>query len=92
MELVIDWAQIKDKDCLYDTLFEQLNSPSWHGRNLNALRDSVIVGDINGVEPPYKVLIRNENEIAEGLIELAEGVKEVFVDASRENEEIEIVY
>ncbi len=92
MELVIDWAQIKDKDSLYDTLFEQLNSPSWHGRNLNALRDSVIVGDINGVEPPYKVLIRNENEIVESLVELAEGVKEVFVDASRENEEIEIVY
>ncbi len=91
MEIIINWAQIKDKDNLYNSLFEQLDSPSWHGKNLNALWDSISGGGINGVEPPYRVLIRNENEIPDDLIDFAEGVKNVFVDASRENDDIEIV-
>ena len=92
MDIVIDWAQVKNMDSLYDSLFEQLNSPSWHGRKLNALRDSVIGGDINGVEPPYKVMIKNESQIPGELADFSEGVKEVLIDANREIRGIEIVY
>ncbi len=91
MEIVIDWAKIEDIDSLYNHLFEQLKSPPWHGRNLDALWDSISGGDINGVEPPYKVVIKNEDQIREALVEFAKGVKEVFVTASRKNKDIEIV-
>ncbi len=45
-----DW---KTKDDFYNALFSVLQSPPWHGRSFNALRDSITVGQINGVEPPY---------------------------------------
>ena len=91
MEIVIDWAKIEDMDDLYDSLFEQLDSPSWHGRNLNALWDSVHGGNINGVEPPYKVVIKNEDQVTGNLVEFAQGIRDVFAGANRENGDIEIV-
>lgn len=40
-------------DDFYDALFLALGAPSWHGRNFNALWDSIGAGSINAVEPPY---------------------------------------
>jgi RNAse (barnase) inhibitor barstar len=45
----------------YDALLANLDAPDWHGRNLNALIDSVIVGGINGVEPPYRIEVSGLN-------------------------------
>ena len=45
-----DW---KTRDDFYDSLFNALGSPSWHGRNFNALRDSIAGGQINEVDPPF---------------------------------------
>jgi hypothetical protein len=32
-------------------------SSSWHGRNVGALEESLRDGDINGVEPPFRVVV-----------------------------------
>jgi len=42
---------------LYDALLAGLGAPDWHGRNVNALVDSMIYGDINAIEPPFAVRI-----------------------------------
>jgi hypothetical protein len=34
-----------------------LESPTWHGRNFNALNDSIVTGQINGVEVPYRIVV-----------------------------------
>jgi len=49
-----DWKSIDD---FYVSIKRSLMSPSWHGDNINALIDSIVYGDINGVTPPFKVII-----------------------------------
>ena len=41
----------------YSALLPQLGAPSWHGRNLDALFDS-LSGGINRVEPPIRIELR----------------------------------
>lgn len=44
-------------DDFYNALLPSIGAPEWHGRNLNALVDSMIWGGINAVKPPYAVKI-----------------------------------
>ena len=48
------WTTVHD---FYNAILGALEAPHWHGRNVNALHDSMGVGQINGVEPPYKIWI-----------------------------------
>lgn len=43
---------------VYDDLFCALGSPTWHGKNFNALHDSIVTGQINTLEIPYTLTIR----------------------------------
>lgn len=40
-----------------DAIVAGLGAPDWHGRNLDALADSISGGQINAVEPPYAIII-----------------------------------
>ncbi|MBA3895560.1 MAG: barstar family protein [Sphingomonadaceae bacterium] len=42
----------------YEGLLSALGAPEWHGRNINALIDSMIYGEINTVEQPFRVEVR----------------------------------
>jgi RNAse (barnase) inhibitor barstar len=42
----------------YTALLGALGAPKGHGRNINALIDSMIWGGMNAVEPPYTIRIR----------------------------------
>src|SRR5579859_7937376 len=69
------WKTVSD---FYDALLSALGSPEWHGRNINALVDSMIFGGINEISPPYTIRIsgisrapkdvRNHIELAEKSI------------------------
>jgi hypothetical protein len=48
------WLTVHD---FYDALLAVLEAPEWHGRNLNALIDSMIWGGINTLKPPYRIKI-----------------------------------
>ena len=52
-KIVVDWCTIKSEGDFYDIVLSQCDAPKWHGRNLNALFDSWVTGDINGKGPPY---------------------------------------
>ncbi|MGB7624650.1 MAG: barstar family protein, partial [Terriglobia bacterium] len=62
--LHLDATGWKTRGDFYNALFEVLGSPSWHGRNFNALRDSMISGCINKVELPYTISISGINSAA----------------------------
>jgi RNAse (barnase) inhibitor barstar len=55
-----DW---KSKDDFYEAILAALEAPSWHGRNADALIDSMWGGSINGIEPPYKIWITGTRAI-----------------------------
>jgi RNAse (barnase) inhibitor barstar len=58
-ELVLDGSGWRKKDDVYDAFFAAVGAPSWHGRNFNALRDSIATGSINAIEVPYRIIICN---------------------------------
>jgi hypothetical protein len=57
MRLTLNFESWQTQDDFYEALFNVLGAPSWHGCNFNALRDSIGVGNINSVEPPYRFII-----------------------------------
>jgi RNAse (barnase) inhibitor barstar len=52
------WCDTLD---FYEALLAGLGAPDWHGRNLNALYDSVVVGNINRVERPFCLRVHELN-------------------------------
>ena len=48
------WAEVGD---FYAAYFAAVGAPDWHGRNLDALWDSLTGGDINERNPPLQIRI-----------------------------------
>jgi RNAse (barnase) inhibitor barstar len=79
-ELLLNGAEWKTSDDLYDAFFRAVGAPSWHGRNFNALDDSIAGGSINEVEVPYCVVIQNYDLIGVG----AKRMVDAFIDLIHE--------
>lgn len=43
----------------YHALLRELGAPDWHGESIPALIDSIIVGDINAVGLPLRIIATN---------------------------------
>lgn len=56
-ELTLDAGGWINADDVHDAIFTAIGAPSWHGRNLDALWDSIGTGEIKGVEVPYRLVI-----------------------------------
>jgi RNAse (barnase) inhibitor barstar len=65
-ELALDGTGWNTPDDVYDAFFRAVRAPDWHGRNFNALRDSIAAGSINAVEVPYRLVIENYDSIDAG--------------------------
>ncbi len=48
------WKTPRD---FYSALLRKLGAPEWHGESIPALIDSMIVGDINEVATPLRVVV-----------------------------------
>jgi RNAse (barnase) inhibitor barstar len=70
-ELIMDGAAWNSKDDVYDAFFRVVGAPAWHGRNLDALNDSIANGEINKVEVPYRLVILNFDLIGAGAKKMA---------------------
>ena len=87
-QIVLDaraWTTIGD---FYDVLLPALGAPEWHGRNFNALRDSMTTGGINAVEPPYAIRLINTGGVAEPLRGQLKAFLDLADDARREGIDI----
>ena len=79
-ELFLNGAEWKTSDDVYDAFFKAVGAPSWHGRNFNALNDSIAHGSINEVEVPYCLVIQNYGLIGAGAKKMADD----FIDLMHE--------
>lgn len=70
-ELILDGAHWKTPDDVFDSFFKAVGAPSWHGRNFNALNDSIAGGQINEVEVPYRLVIQNYDSIDAEALKMA---------------------
>jgi len=48
----IDTMNCRDATGFYTELLRALGAPSWHGHNMDALWDSLVGGDVIGVDQP----------------------------------------
>ena len=55
-----------------------------YGHNLNALNDSLVTGDINGLNPPYKITNLNVSKAPKSISEFQRGVLDIFMDSAIE--------
>ncbi len=71
MEIALDGRGWETELDLIEAVIEGVDGPFWHGRNYNALYDSLVVGSINGIDPPYDFVIKPPAhptpEVAEGI-------------------------
>lgn len=78
-DVIVDLKGLKDgasewqvMNYFYDEFFRAVGAPAWHGRNDDALIDSIEGGAINQIEVPYRIVIRNiprENNAVERLLD-----------------------
>jgi RNAse (barnase) inhibitor barstar len=70
-EIVLDGKDWAAPDDLYDSFFRVVGSPAWHGRNFNALQDSIATGRINQIELPYVIRIKHYDLVGPGARKIA---------------------
>jgi hypothetical protein len=76
-QITLDWSSISSLPELWDVLLKESNAPTWHGHNLNALRDSWVTGDINPTGPPYAFHFLNSDLISPALVDVAPSVMQI---------------
>lgn len=57
MNIDVDASHWRAPLDFYEALLAALHAPDWHGRSVDALIDSIIIGSINDVKPPYRVVV-----------------------------------
>ena len=68
---------------VYDAFFKAVGAPSWHGRNFNALRDSIYTGEINEIETPYIIRIANYGSIGPNAKSIARDFVELIQELKK---------
>jgi RNAse (barnase) inhibitor barstar len=59
LEIQLNATGWRSQNHFYDSFFEAVGAPGWHGRNLDALDDSISGGRTNKIELPYRIVVRN---------------------------------
>ena len=80
------WETAED---FYSALLPQLGAPAWHGRNLDALNDS-LYGGINKVGPPFRVQIEGAENLRPEMSQFLSKIAAVFDDVRTETLAFEI--
>jgi RNAse (barnase) inhibitor barstar len=84
-QVAVDWSQVNDVNAFYDRAFQQCRSPTWHGRNLDALADAWIAGGINENGPPYVFVFSSLSRTPPRMIQFRDAVLEIVRDSIDKN-------
>jgi len=79
-ELLLDGSSWKTADDVYDAFFSAVGAPVWHGRNFDALNDSIVTGSINAIEVPYRVVITNFDLISGKAMGMAAAFTDLILE------------
>jgi RNAse (barnase) inhibitor barstar len=90
-ELILDGAQWRTRDDVYNTFFKAVGAPEWHGRNLDALNDSIAGGQINAIEVPYRIIIKHGDLFGAGAQKTAKDFVDLIHDIAARGCPVEIV-
>lgn len=91
MELEIDWEKIESQDSFYELFLSKISASQWHGRNLDALRDSIISGGIVIAGPPFYIKHLNCSRSPKSIREFQGAVISIFTESIIENDGKQVV-
>ena len=80
-EITVDVSACSSTQDFYALLLVGLGAPAWHGKNLDALWDTISSDDINDVRAPFTVRFINVQNAQSELKSLVEKIGEIFVEA-----------
>ena len=88
----LDASKWQTADDVYSDLLAALEAPEWHGRNLNALWDSVteaaayadLSDFIIGVRPPFRIEVSNAQAASSEARKLLSQIEKLLADARAE--------
>lgn len=76
--VVVEAAGCRTREEFLEVLLAAIGAPHWHGRNLDALWDSIVGGGVNEVEPPFVLEVRGlRSGVASDIIELLQEAETV---------------
>jgi RNAse (barnase) inhibitor barstar len=90
-EVALYCTGCQTRDDFYDAFFAAVGAPSWHGRNFDALNDSICTGSINEVEIPYKVVVKNSSKANAEAQQVTKDFAELIARRALEGCEVSIL-
>lgn len=87
--IALDASAWQSVDDFYSALLPKLGAPAWHGRNLDALLDS-LSSDINDVAQPFGVQLQNSAGLPPSMAEFLREVVTVFQFARERGADVSI--
>lgn len=78
-------------DDIYVALLSSLKAPQDHGHNLDALWDSLTGSNINGVNPPFSILVTGIHVLPEDCKTLLIKIKQMISEANDAGVEVEMI-
>jgi len=81
------WATANDFYCSY---LAAVGAPSWHGRNLDALWDSLTAGGINQRNLPFRIQISGTKRMSSDAREMVRRFEALVREAEQEGHVVEI--
>ncbi len=91
-EIRLEGASWRSVDDFYDAILPALRAPSWHGRNLDALNDTIAGDDINEVRQPLRFVVSGINEVPPAVRELLENFRQLVVELRIDGHDVDITY
>ena len=88
--VVLNASGWQTKDDFYDAFFKAVGAPEWHGRNFNALNDSIAGGLINAVEVPYTIVVKNSQMVKGEAEKILQDFRGLIEELAQDNCEIAI--
>jgi RNAse (barnase) inhibitor barstar len=87
----LDGTNWRTGDDFYNAFFKAVGAPDWHGRNFNALRDSIVTGQINKIEIPYTIHISGLDKMPLKVRKLVEDFCSLIKELHTEGHAVDIV-
>jgi RNAse (barnase) inhibitor barstar len=82
--LTLDARQWQSADDVFEALLAALGAPDWHGRNLDALNDSLRGGDFNAINPPLTIQVTSLEEASAVARLTAWRIRHLFTELAKD--------
>ena len=90
MDIELEGATWSGADDFYTAYLAAVGAPEWHGRNLDAVWDSLTGGDINQRKLPFRVRITGTARMSVGAREIVGRFEALIHEAERTGHAVQI--